>query len=76
MSMTESAQSNKRTRLPRQHRGWSARLRSPEQVARDIANSILSDIARPDAPKIRVPSEFTSDLDTLRIVDKLLAAER
>lgn len=68
--------SNRRIRRPGMHRGWALKHMTPERMARDIANSILADHARPDAPKIRVASEFTSCIETLRLVDAILASER
>jgi hypothetical protein len=72
MSIPEpTSQRNPRVRRSTQHRGWAARQRTPEALAKDIATSILSDLAR-DC-RVREATEFTTCPITLGLVAQLLA---
>jgi hypothetical protein len=54
--------------------GWRPRRRTPRQLARDIAESILQHRAAGDARWMQ-PSDFTTDAETQALVRQLLATD-
>jgi hypothetical protein len=54
--------------------GWRPRKRPPQQLARDIAESIRQHRAAGDAHGTQ-PSDFTPDAETQALVRQLLAAD-
>jgi hypothetical protein len=60
---------NRRTRIGRQHRGWTPQQRTPEALARDIPASILQSAA---VGITKDATSYTRNVETLALVAKLL----
>ena len=56
-------------RLAGQHRSWTSRQRSAEQVARDIAASIRASAA---AGITRTVEQYSTNVETIALVNTLL----